>query len=112
MAQYDFDADWAKSDLGYLSPFSRKNWPWPWKKLQFSLFQQKLEMIDYCIRQKRSRDERLRNHNEKTLPGLVQVEHDSDEEFFDAEGESAETIDYVDNVGVDKGKMSNPLFDN
>ena len=42
-------------------------------------------MIDYCIRQKKSRDDRV--YNEKSLPGLVQPNvDDSDEEFFDAEG--------------------------
>ena len=73
----------------------------PQPQLQFCLAQQKLEMVSYCIRASRARDDRV--FAEKSLPGLVvqTAQNDSDEEFFDCD--SAETLEYeVDNTGVDK----------
>ena len=74
----------------------------PQPQLQFCLAQQKLEMINYCIKASKSRDDR--HFAEKSLPGLDlapnQADSDNDE-FFDCDS-SAEQIDYDDNVGVDK----------
>ena len=84
---------------------------------QYSLLQQKIEMLQYCIRQKQNRERLLSSINNPSkpdpLPGVSGVsnpsdgenETETDDEFYDAEGDSNDVIDDSEleaDLGVDR----------
>ena len=73
-------------------------------QLNFCLFQQKIEMLQYCIRCKIKREDRVRKAS-RDKDGLIDessesklglIDTNSDEEFFDAIEEVLESFDQAE----------------